>query len=211
MSELTFPLHFLDYETYSGVIPYFDGQKPYQQIPFQYSLHILESPYAELRHTEYLHSDSSNPIVPLSQALQSQISESGSVITWNMSFEKSCNTRMGELFPEFANFYEQVNARVIDLAVPFADDMYVDKRFKGSYSIKNVLPVLAPGLSYKALRIQEGGSAQRLWMQAVLEDKNEDGKQQILDDLVEYCELDTLAMVQIWRLLADLEDFKNSK
>ena len=204
MSEITFPLYFLDYETYNGVIPYFDGQKPYQQIPFQYSLHILDSPDAELRYVEYLHEDATNPISPLSDSLQANIGDAGAVITWNMSFEKSCNTRMGELFPEYGDFYAQVNNRVIDLAVPFADDMYVDKRFVGRYSIKYVLPVLVPELSYKALRIQEGGSAQRLWMEAVLDGNNEDGKQQILDDLVEYCELDTLAMVEIYRKLITL-------
>lgn len=204
MSELTFPLYFLDYETYSGVIPYFDGQKPYQQIPFQYSLHVLDSPDAELRHIEYLHEESTDPIVALSDSLRANIGDTGSVITWNMSFEKSCNTRIGELFPEYAEFYSQVNDRVIDLAVPFANDMYVDKRFAGRYSIKYILPVLVPELSYKALRIQEGGSAQRLWMDAVLDGNNEDGKQQILDDLVDYCELDTLAMVEIYRKLVSL-------
>jgi hypothetical protein len=107
----------------------------------------------------------------------------------------------GELFPEFTEFYDLVNERIIDLSVPFADDMYVDKRFVGRYSIKYVLPILVPELSYKALRIQEGGSAQRLWMDAVLDGENEDGRQQILDDLLDYCQLDTLAMVEIYKKL----------
>jgi hypothetical protein len=85
--------------------------------------------------------------------------------------------------------------------IPFSTGMYIDKDFFGSASIKSVLPVLVPELSYKALGIQEGASAQRLWMEAVLDGKREDQKQRILDDLVEYCKLDTLAMVEIYNKL----------
>ncbi len=85
--------------------------------------------------------------------------------------------------------------------MPFASDWYVDRGFHGSASIKNVLPILAPQLSYKALGIQEGGSAQRLWMEAILDGKHPDQKEKILSDLVEYCGLDTLAMVEIYEAL----------
>lgn len=201
MEELTYPLYFLDYETYSGVIPYFDGQRPYMQVPFQYSLHIIDSPGAELRHVEYLQSENRDCVQDLSESLRIAIGTEGSVITWNMSFERSCNTTMGKLAPAYKEFYEQLNARIVDLCIPFKDDMYVDARFKGSYSIKSVLPVLVPELSYKELEIQNGGSAQTLWMNAVLEENNELDKNKILKDLLEYCKLDTLAMVEIWKVL----------
>lgn len=204
LDSLVYPLYFFDYETLASLVPYFDGLKPYQQLPFQYSLHVLESPDAELKHYEYLHRENSNPAQNLSQALKSHIGDQGSVVTWNMGFEKSCNSLLGSLLPEFADFYESVNDRIVDLMIPFSQGMYVDKDFCGSASIKSVLPVLVPELSYKALGIQEGASAQRLWMEAVLDGKHDEQKQQILDDLVEYCKLDTFAMVEIYRYLKSL-------
>lgn len=204
VGRLEYPLYFLDYETMSSLVPYFDGMKPYQQVPFQYSLHILDAPGAELRHEEYLHSDNTHPGLPLSTALQSHIGESGSVITWNKSFEMNCNERLGKMFPEFEDFFAKVNSRVVDLMEPFSNGWYVDAAFGGSSSIKYVLPIIAPDLSYKALDIQEGASAQRLWMEAVLDGKHGAGKQKILDDLIEYCGLDTLAMVKIFEFLNDL-------
>jgi hypothetical protein len=192
LSELKFPLYFLDYETLSSVVPYFDGLGPYKQLPFQYSLHVLETPDGEVRHYEYLHSDNSNPVKPLTEALKSQIGTEGTVLVWFEGFEKTCNELMGKILPEYAEFYQSVNERVIDLMKPFADGHYVQK----------VLPVLIPELSYKDLDIHAGGAAQRLWMEAVLDGKRAHEKDKILADLLKYCELDTLAMVRIYQHLA---------
>lgn len=204
LGSLRFPLYFFDYETLSCLVPYFDGMKPYKQYPFQYSLHILDSPDAELRHMEYLHSENSDPCLELTAALKDHIGEAGSVITWNMGFEKGCNDLIGAMYPEHKEFYEKLNSRIIDLMLPFSKDYYVDKAFMGSASIKNVLPVLVPELSYKTLGIQEGATAQRLWMETVLDGKHDDEKEQILSDLREYCKLDTLAMVEIYKKLTVL-------
>jgi hypothetical protein len=201
LDSLVYPLYFFDYETLSSIVPYFDGMKPYKQYPFPYSLHILDAPGAELRHEDYLQRENGNPAEPLSKTLKSQIGETGSVITWNMSFEKSCNTLIGSLLPEYADFYEKLNERVVDLMLPFSNGWYAHKDFKGSASIKSILPVLVPELSYKVLGIQEGGAAQRLWMEAVLDGKRDGEKVQILGHLIEYCGLDTLAMVKIWEYL----------
>lgn len=201
LDSFSYPLYFFDYETLASLVPYFDGLKPYQQLPFQYSLHVLDSPGAELRHLEYLHRDNSNPAESLTKALVSHIGDSGTVVTWNMSFEKGCNTLLGSLLPEHTEFYEQLNDRIVDLKLPFSSNWYTDADFKGSASIKAVLPVLVPGLSYKVLGIQEGKAAQRLWTEAVLDGKHGDEKAQILSDLVEYCGLDTLAMVEIYKRL----------
>jgi hypothetical protein len=206
LDTFKYPLYFFDYETLMSIVPYFDGIKPYQQVPFQYSLHILDSPDAEVRHVDYLHRENSNPVEPLSKTLQSQIGTEGSIITWNMSFEKRCNTLLGSLSPEFKEFYEGINERIVDLMIPFSKSWYVDKAFCGSASIKNVLPVLAPQLSYKVLGIQEGGSAQRLWMEAVLDGKRDEEKDKILSDLIEYCGLDTMAMVEIYNSLVSISE-----
>jgi hypothetical protein len=204
LSELEYPLYFLDYETMSGLIPYFDGHRPYHQVPFQYSLHILESPDTELTQKEYLHRDNSDPSRPLTERLLKDIGDIGSVIVWFEGFEKARNSELGDMLPEYKEAMESINSRVVDLMIPFKLKWYDDPRFNGSASIKQVLPVVCPHLSYKELGIQEGGSAQRLWMEAVLDDKRADQKKQILADLIEYCKLDTLAMVEIYRILKDL-------
>jgi len=201
LHDLKYPLYFLDYETLSSVVPYFDGLGPYKQLPFQYSLHVMEKPDGEVKHFEYLHSDNSNPVKPLSEALKSQIGTEGTVLVWYEGFEKTCNELMGLVSPEFKQFYEDLNSRVVDLMTPFSTCAYVHKDFFGSASIKKVLPVLIPELSYKDLDIHAGGAAQRLWMEAVLDGKRADEKDKVLKDLLKYCELDTLAMVRIYQHL----------
>lgn len=203
LGQLEYPLHFLDYETMRSLIPYFDGHRPYQQIPFQYSLHVLESPDAELGWKEYLHQENSDPSRPLVEQLVKDIGDKGTVLVWFEGFEKARNTELGDMIPEYKAAMESLNGRVVDLIIPFKKKWYDDPRFGGSASIKDVLPVLCPELSYKDLGIQEGGSAQRLWMEAILDSKRADQKDQILHDLTEYCKLDTLAMVEIYKKLRD--------
>ena len=201
LGDLEYPLYFLDYETMSGLIPYFDGHRPYQQVPFQYSLHILESPEAELTQKEYLHRDNSDPSRLLTEQLIKDIGDKGTVLVWYEGFEKARNSELGDMLPEYKDAMEAINDRVVDLMNPFKLKWYNDPRFNGSASIKQVLPVLCPHLSYKELGIQEGGSAQRLWMEAVLDNKRASEKEKILADLVDYCGLDTMAMVEIFKVL----------
>lgn len=204
LDGLQYPLYFLDYETLMSLIPYFDGLRPYQQVPFQYSLHLLQAHDATLEHKEYLHKDNSNPSRPLTEQLLMDIGEEGTVLVWYEGFEKSRNSELGEMIPEYKQAMESLNGRVIDLMTPFKEKWYDDPRFEGSASIKKVLPVLCPELSYKTLGIQEGASAQRLWMEAILDGTRDGEKQQILEDLFEYCKLDTLAMVEIFNKLRNL-------
>lgn len=201
IGKINYPVYFLDYETLSGVIPPYDGTVPYQQIPFQYSLHIIEKPGGDLKHKEYLHLDSNMPVVELLKNLKKDIGKEGSIIVWYEPFEKGRNSEMAIMFPEYADFLEDINNRVVDLMTPFKKDWFVDKDFFGSASIKNVLPVLIDDLSYKALGIQEGGSAQRYWMETILYGNNKDRREEIIEDLLEYCKLDTLAMVRLFERL----------
>jgi len=211
LEALEYPLHFLDYETMAGVIPAFDGFRPYQQVPFQYSLHILDKPPrlgsgqagGKLIHKEYLHTDNSNPVSSLLTHLQNDFSGKGSVISWFMTFEKNRNIEMGKMYPEYEKFLSGVNERMIDLMTPFAKGWFVDKDFFGKASIKLVLPALLPEFSYKELNISNGGQAQRVWMQTVLEGKNSGKKQEIMEDMREYCGLDTYAMYAILKYLEE--------
>ncbi len=201
LGKLQYPLYFFDYETLSSVIPSFDGIKPYQQVPFQYSLHIIESPDGPIQHKEYLHTDNTHPGKPLLEQLRKDIGQEGTILVRYEPFEKGRNKELGEMFPEYADFMRDINNRIIDLMVPFDQGWFVDKDFYGSASIKKVLPVLVSELSYKELNIQEGGSAQRIWMETVLDGKNNEKKEQIMADLLAYCKLDTLAMVQLFKVL----------
>lgn len=207
LDKLEYPIYFLDYETLASVIPPFDGLKPYQQLPFQYSLHILNSPDAKLEHREFLHTLDSNPVPELLTQLQKDIGNSGSVLVWYEGFEKACNTLMANMMPEYKVILQSINDRVVDLMVPFQKGWYVDRDFMGSASIKNVLPVIAPELSYKDMDISEGASAQRLWMGAVYDHThNELDKDKLMESLRAYCELDTYAMVKIFEFLVAINN-----
>lgn len=204
LESLSYPLYFFDYETFSSVIPLFDGCRPYQDYPFQYSLHVLDSPGSALRHREFLATESGNPLPALLAQLCADIGESGTVLAWNMRYEQQCNSLMGQLYPEYASFLTALNERMRDLMDPFARGWYIDKDFCGSASVKKVLPVLAPELSYKDLAIGEGLLARRLWMQTVLEGQHPEARDTILTNLRTYCGLDTYGMVRIWEELGKI-------
>jgi hypothetical protein len=201
LSELVYPLYFLDYETFAGALPLWDGVRPFQQLPFQYSLHIQEAPGAQLIHREYLARGGDYPVEMLLAQMQTDLGPVGSVIVWNKSFEMGCNDAMAALHPQFAEFLASVNDRVYDLMEIFANGWYADARFMGSASIKKVLPVLVPELSYKDLGIGEGMTAQIRWMRAARGELTPEKMAAVYDHLVEYCGQDTLAMVRIYEVL----------
>lgn len=165
---------------------------------------VIESPGTEVKHLEYLHNQATDPMPGLLVQLKQDIGINGTVLTWNMSYEKGCNDRMAELFPEYADFLADLNDRIDDLMTPFAKMWFFDKDFFGSASVKKVLPVLAPELSYKELNVSDGLLARRIWTQTVLEGKNRERRPMIMDDLSRYCTLDTFAMVRILEELQKL-------
>jgi len=204
LSGLEYPLYFIDYESVNPAIPLLDGTIPHQQVVFQYSLHILDGPNAEIRHTEYLCRDSlADSFRTLVKRMRSDIGDVGSVIVWNQVFESGRNKEMGKLFPDYERFLIDVNDRIYDLMSIFSKNYYVDPGFHGSNSIKYVLPVLVPHLSYKDLAIGKGDLASVRWYEIVTgEDRS--NAEQVFDDLLEYCGLDTLAMVEIFNVLNKL-------
>lgn len=197
LAQLQYPLYFLDYETNAPGVPLFDGYRPYQRMVFQYSLHVQDKPGAELKHYAYLAKDWEDPSLGLAKELKKLIGDKGSVIAWNMGFEKGCNSEMGERHPKFLPFFEGVNDRMFDLMEVFKKGFYVHKDFHGSASLKQVLPVLVPDLSYGDLEIHEGGTASNKWRKMIDKETSMEEKDEIYDNLLKYCELDTLAMVRI--------------
>ena len=203
LGELVYPLYFLDYETFSPAIPLFDGYKPYQRMIFQYSLHIQATPDAECEHYSYLAKDFKDPSPGLLGVLAKVLGDKGSIVVWNAMFEGGCNNEMGERYPEYKNFMESVNSRLFDLMMIFKKGFFVHKDFDASSSLKKVLPVVVPELSYGGLDIQEGGTATNKWREMIDPTASADDKKVIYDNLIEYCELDTLAMVKILEKLEE--------
>lgn len=204
LNKIKFPIYYFDYETSGGVLPIWDGTRPYQQIPFQYSLHIQKERGSEIEHKEYLHRNKENPMPKLLEALSQDIGDEGTILSWHASFEIQQNEAMAEMYPNYASFLNNMNQRMIDLKVPFADETVIDPGFKGSASIKDVLPVFKPELSYSDLDIQKGDAASRLWKEITIEKANISNRNKVYSDLIDYCKRDTWAMVEIHRELEKL-------
>ncbi|MCA9564384.1 MAG: DUF2779 domain-containing protein [Myxococcales bacterium] len=197
LETLEWPLYFYDYETVSSPVPRADGHSPHQQMPIQFSLHRLDED-GTLTHTEYLSMQDGDQEQLVLQLI-ANIGEAGSLIAWNKKFEIGCNNRLGKLLPEHVHFLHDMSHRTVDLMDPFAED-YVDIAFGGSNSIKHVLPVLCPDLSYNKDAVHDGGMAIVAWIEMV-ETINEHRRNRLARELSEYCELDTLAMVRIFEVL----------
>ncbi len=201
LHELKYPLYFLDYETFAYAIPFQTGVKAHQQAVFQYSLHVQKSPDSEIEHHEYLLKSKDEPVEKLVKHLHKHLGNTGSVVVWNKSFEKTRNKEMGERYPEYAHFFQSVNERMKDLEVPFKKKWYIHPLFKGKSSIKSVLPVLAPKYDYTELSVSSGTEANVQWHRMTSEGLDMDEYEQIYNALLAYCKLDTLAMVEILRQL----------
>ncbi|MDP1690347.1 MAG: DUF2779 domain-containing protein, partial [bacterium] len=142
-----------------------------------------------------------DPVPKLLAHLRKDMGAEGTVVVWNKGFEMGRNREMGEMFPEYKVFLENLNARVFDLMEIFRDQHFVHPEFHGSYSIKKVLPVLVPGTSHQDLEIHDGGMASLGWYRMIFGNLPEAEQKQTAKNLLEYCKLDTLAMVMIYKNL----------
>lgn len=205
LDTLEYPISFLDFETFTEAVPRFDNQRPYMQMAFQYSLHVLDA-MGELSHAEYLGDELIDPRREVSERLLEALPESGSIMAYNQSFEISRIRELAGLFPDLAGELLALVDRFVDLMVPFRNLGYYHPDFNGSFSIKAVLPALfpdAPELDYKKLEIQDGGMAMDTF--ANLHKIEDSGRrEQIRNSLTAYCRLDTLAMVRILDKLREL-------
>ena len=206
LDTLLFPLWFLDYETCISAIPRYAGYHPQQQIAFQYSLHRMDTQGEPCHHTGHIAICLGDPTLSLLEHLSNDLGRSGTVIVWNKSFEMTINKNMAALHPEFAPFIEDLNSRIYDLGDIVNKGIYLHPGFKGSWSIKNVLPVMVPELSYLGLDIHKGDQASMAWWRIIFDGCDEDEKLRLEEALWNYCELDTLAMVEIFNRFWQLEN-----
>jgi len=202
INDLNYPLYFLDFETMGSAIPMYDNTRPYQQFVFQYSLHVQKEKNGELTHFEYLAETTTNedPRIGFVKQLIKDCGTSGDILVYNIGFERGKLNDLITLFPEHANEINKIINRLKDLMIPFQKRWYYTPEMKGSYSIKYVLPALVPDISYQDLEIKEGGTASIVFAQMASGEFTGDYKK-TRKDLLEYCKLDTYAMVKIYEVL----------
>jgi hypothetical protein len=194
--SLWYPIYFLDFETFYVAIPPFDGVTPYQHVPFQFSIHCLENENAELRHIEYLARPNIDHRKELLVKLLDSIPENACVIAWSSSFEIMVLKYLAGWFPEYKERIDGLISNVRDIAGPFKQRDIYSWKMNGSFSLKTVLPVFVPELSYDGLDISHGGMAMAAYFD-MCESQDFIEIERIRKALLEYCKLDTLAMVRI--------------
>jgi len=203
IGSLQYLLYYLDFETFNPAIPIYDGTRPYQKVPFQFSLHIVNSPGAEAEHHGFLGDGTEDPRPTFLAKLKGVIGDRGNIVVYNQSFEKGVLAELGEAFPEYAAWVKETCNRVIDLYAPFRGFSYYHPIQQGSASIKKVLPALT-GKGYTDLNISTGDDASLAFFNIVMGNYTEDEKQKVRKDLDKYCSLDTEAMILIINTLQEL-------
>lgn len=205
LDGLSFPLYFLDFETFQPAVPPFDGVRPYQQIPTQYSLHVLREPGGELEHYEFLAEAGKDPCRAVAEHLVADIPTGACTLAYNMTFEKGRISELAALFPDLADHLLAINDGMDDLLKPFNSGAYYVRAMGGSNSIKHVLPALFPDdpeLDYHSLDgVHNGSEAMAVYADLVNMTPEEAARTR--ESLLRYCELDTYAMVKIWQKLVE--------
>lgn len=203
LDTLTYPIYHLDFETFMQAIPEYKGIRPYMQIPFQYSLHIDYKD--KLEHKEFLSECGIDPRYKLVRNLINDIPKDVCVLAYNASFEKGVIRNLALAFPEFSKYLLNIEKNIKDLMIPFQNKDYYHYKMQGSYSIKKVLPALIPNMeqAYKNLNLIHNGSEAMQSFEA-MQNMDENERKAYRQALLEYCKLDTLAMVKILKHLEEL-------
>lgn len=207
LSTLSYPLYFLDFETVQPVIPEFQGTHPYQQIPFQYSLHYIEQKGGELKHKEFLGVSGEDPRRTLAERLCADIPLDVCTTAYNKAFECTRLTELADTFPDLSEHLLNIRDHIVDLLVPFQSGWYYVPAMGGSFSIKSVLPALfpeTPELDYHNLTgsVHNGGEAMNIFPK--IKDMTTEEQFAARQSLLKYCELDTYAMVKVWQKLKEV-------
>ena len=205
--NIRYPLYFLDFETMQDVVPQYEGTKPYQQMPFQYSLHWIEKPGGELKHTAFLAESGKDPRRDLAEQLCHDIPLNACITAYNKGFECGRINELAEAFPALRYHLLNIRDNIVDFLDPFRAGYYYLPEMEGSFSIKKVLPALFPNdpqLDYSNLTgsVHNGGEAMTIFPK--IKDMAPADQQKARQSLLDYCHLDTLAMVKIWQKLEEI-------
>ena len=204
LDNYDYPYYFLDFETINPAVPKWSGTRAYQMIPFQFSLHVHRNANSDLEHFEFLDLSGEDPSLKFAQTLIKDCDKQGPIFVYNIGFESARIKELGARYPELEPELLAINKRLIDLW-PIAKKHYYHPSQQGSWSIKKVLPAMVPHLNYDDLEgVQDGGMAMDAFEIAISIDTSKEDKDKLKAQLLKYCELDTFAMVEIFRF------FKNS-
>lgn len=207
LKAYSLPAYFLDFETIQFAVPIWKDTRPYQMIPFQFSLHTLDES-GKLDSQAFLDISGNDPSRAFAESLVAVCGNSGPIFVYNAGFEGARIKELAERFPEFAPGLLAIKARLVDLH-PITKTNYYHPSQHGSWSIKAVLPAVAPDLSYEALEgVRHGGMAMEAYLEAIHPDTSPERKAEIEQQLLAYCGLDTFAMVRLWQFLAGRNDLQ---
>jgi len=202
ISSLRYPIYYLDFETFLTAIPRFNGIKPYQQIPFQFSIHIINDKDSKIEHLSFLADGTDDPREKLITSLISALGNKGSIVVYS-PFEKTRLKELAEAFPEYKAEIDAIVERIVDLLVPFQSFQYYNSEQKGSASIKAVLPAIT-GKGYKDMGISDGQVASISYLNITFGEVLDEERIKTRKELEEYCGLDTEGMVRIVEKLKEL-------
>jgi hypothetical protein len=196
LAQLKWPLYFMDFETINPAVPLFDGTRPYQKIPFQFSLHIILKGLESPQHYSFLADGPQDPRPAFLKELKGLIGDTGTVIVYNQTFEENILKDLADCFTKEAGWIKNVISRMVDLLIPFRSFHYYHPDQKGSASIKKVLPALT-GKGYEGMAISEGEEASQEFYRVTYHDVPAAERAPVRQHLEEYCKLDTQAMIDI--------------
>ncbi len=194
LAQLKEPLYYFDFETFSTAVPLYDGTSPYDKIPFQFSVHVVAN--GKTSHHSFLADGREDPRPLLLKKLKNALGSAGSIVVYNQSFEKGVLTKLGEAFPEYAEWVGSVISRIVDLYAPFSGFHYYHPNQKGSASIKAVMPVLI-GKGYSDFEIGKGDDASAAFFIMTFKGMSDEEKRKTREYLEKYCARDTEGMIWI--------------
>ena len=197
LEEIAYPRYYLDFETISFIVPRWLGTRSFQQVPFQYSCHI-ETKNGEIEHRQFLDVTGDSPMLGFIEQLIQDTGTKGAIVVWNQGFESSRLSDLAAMYPKYAKKLQAIIKRMVDL-LPMYRKHYYHRDMRGSWSIKNVLPTIAPDLDYSDLTVSGGMAAQEAYKEILSSETSADDKIAIKKSLLAYCERDTLAMISLAR------------
>jgi predicted RecB family nuclease len=195
LESLRYPLYFADFESVNPAVPRFRGMRPYDQLPFQWSVHVLREPGAEPEHFEFLATDACDPRREFIESLCNALGESGNIVVYS-AFESQRLSELGAYLPEIAGRIEKIQARLWDL-LPVVRNHVYHPAFAGSYSLKYVLPALVPDMTYAGMEVADGTDAGLAWQSLIRGGLDQAESERIIRALLDYCGQDTLALVKL--------------
>ena len=199
--SLKFPLYFMDFETINRAIPRFSGMRPYDQLPFQWSVHVQRQPGGTPEHYEFLATDSDDPRTPFISSLCGALGDSdGSIIVYNEQFESQRLWELASWLPAYTDRIRTIQRRLWDL-LPIVRNHVYHPAFGGSFSLKAVLPALVPEMTYEGMEVPNGQAAGLAWESMIRSDVSEFERRAKQNALLSYCGQDTLAMVKLLEAL----------